>query len=429
MAVNGTIVHSRERLAWTTLLIGFACFVALATAVPLSVNAYLQNATRPLNTAVQVSQGIVSIDYESGARNAVLPEEPLQPVEAGARIFTNAMAVGVLSVYPPGDERLLARLQLYGNSDVHLEQATAPRFGPSDAAQELRLVARHGRLRIVTLESGTRPFVLVITTPHGVITIRQPGQYSLLVNANETQVTVQAGSARVTAVRQSLDLRADERAEIYTDSAPVGPLGLERNLIQNGDFNDRWRDWTLYAWTVERPDLPVGKSEIVSVEGEPALHIVRDGVGHADVAIRQLINQDVTDFQTLLLELDIRILHQSLDVCGNVGSECPLTILIEYEDVNGSSQVWQQGFYAVGESGGESTPDQCVTCSSPRFEHFKVAPGQFAFYQADLITALQQKGALPPGLIKSVSLIGAGHSFQVEVLEVALIAKELGGEN
>lgn len=429
MAVNGTVVHSRERLAWTTLLISFACFVALATAVPLSVSAYIQNATRPLNMSVQVSQGIVSIDYESGARHAVLAEEPMQPVETGARIFTNAMATALLSVYPPASEQLLARLQLYGSSDVYLEQATAPRFGQAGAAQEMRLSVRHGRLRVVTLEGTQKPFVLVLTTPHSTVTIRQPGQYSLDVSNEETQVTVQAGEAAVTAAGKTLPLLADQRSVTQPGSPPVGPLGPERNLIQNGDFDERWQNWTLYAWTVERPDLPVGKLDILSVEGEPVLHVIREGVGHADVVVRQVINQDVTDFETLLLELDFRIVNQTLGVCGNVGSECPLTIRLEYDDVNGSSQVWQQGFYAVGESGAEGTPDQCVTCTSPRFDHYKVLLGQFSFFQADLIASLQQQGALPPSRIKSISLVAAGHSFEVEVLGVALIARELAGED
>ena len=174
----------------------------------------------------------------------------------------------------------------------------------------------------------------------------------------------------------------------------------------------------------ELTDQPAGYIQILNISGEAGLHIVRTGEGHADVGIRQIINQDVTDFNSLLLEVDLRILGQTLAVCGNVGSECPIIIRLEYDDINGNAQVWQRGFYANGDINPDSTPDVCLTCPPPRLEHVKITPGQFSFYQSDLIEDLQLYGFLPPRRIKNISIIASGHSFEIELLDIALIVGE-----
>jgi hypothetical protein len=216
---------------------------------------------------------------------------------------------------------------------------------------------------------------------------------------------------------------AAERAVLPLAGAPQGPLPPQRNLIQNGDFRRRWDNWVQLSWNVERADQPDGTLEIVQTAGQAGLRASRAGQGHADVGVRQVINQDVTDYQTLLFEIDLRVLEQTLGVCGNVGSECPVIARIEYEDLDGNAQVWQQGFFAVGQIGQPGTPDVCVSCPPPRFEHYQAPPGQFAFYRADLIAELQRKGFPPPRRIKSISLIASGHGFTVEVLNVGLIVE------
>jgi hypothetical protein len=118
----------------------------------------------------------------------------------------------------------------------------------------------------------------------------------------------------------------------------------------------------------------------------------------------------------------MQVVDQSLPVCGGVGSECPLTIQVDYTDVNGVDQVWRQGFYAVDTTEGD--PLQCTTCQSPLNVHFRIPFNQPFFYESDnLLEQLRQLNILPRH-IKSVSIISAGHTFDVEVLELALMATE-----
>ena len=396
-------------------------FLIIAILVPVSVNAYLQNATQSLPVTVQTNQGTVRVD-DNGASLAVLPGDPPQEMPSGASVLTDGTAAGSLSVLLPEDEALLARLQIYSNTAVRLAQATTPQFGLSEQPNRFDLSLTNGRLRLVVPEAEERPLVANISTPHGEVVVEEPGQYSFDVSNQVTQVTVQEGEADITAVGEMLTLQDAQRARIVLDSPPEGPFAPQRDLIRNGDFGNGADDWVQYAWNVERE--PVGSVNIVDVAGEPGLQVIRDGQGHADVGIRQVINKDVTDYALLELEVNLRILGQTLAVCGSVGSECPIIIRVEYDDEDGNSQVWQQGFYAVGFSGQEGTPDVCVTCPQPLFAHARVPLAQFSVFRANLIEDVQQKGFLPPRFIKNVSVFASGHSFNVEILEVALHAEE-----
>lgn len=423
MTTNSQLVHGRERLAWSFLLGGFALFVAAAILAPLGMRAFLQNATRPLDMAVGASQGTVSIDNEQGVRRAVLPGEAAQPAQSGSVILADATAAGLVLVSPPEESQLLARFHLYSNTALQLERAVTPRFTLSERPREVDVTLTNGRLRLIVPEFEERPLRASVHTPHGQIQVDKPGQYAFHVINEETQVTVQEGQAVLLGEGDPMLLVAAERAVLRLEGAPVGPLPPQRNLIQNGDFRQRWEHWVRLAWNVEHADQPDGTLDIVQTAGQAGLRASRAGQGHADVGIRQVINQDVTDYETLLFEIDLRILEQTLGVCGTVGSECPVMVFIEYEDVNGNAQVWHQGFFAAGQIGQQGTPDVCMSCSPPRLEHYQVPPGQFAFYRADLIAELQRKGIPPPRRIKSIRLIASGHGFTVEVLNVGLIVE------
>lgn len=415
---------SRQRLAWTVLLTSFAICMILTVAVPVTVNAYLQNATKFLTVTVQANQGTVGIDDASDVRQAVLVGQPGKTIEPGASILTDATATALVSIFLPDSDRVLSRLQVYGSSTVTLEQADTPRFALSDAGQELSLDLETGRIRLTVPEFEERPLLLTVTTPQSKITIETPGQYSIIATNAETQVTVQDGLAHVVALDYYVDLDPDERTVVPNDGIPSIPLGTERNLIQNGDFSERWAKWQQSVWEIELSDQPEGQIDVVSSNGESVLYVVREGSGHADVKVRQSVNQDVADFTSLDLQLTFRVVGQSLDVCGIQGSECPVFVRVNYIDQFGSKRTWQHGFYAQGIAGTDETPDTCVFCSVVQSSHDLVTLGQVQFYDVDLVEALARQSVPPISFVESVELVVSGHSFEVEIVEVALIGDE-----
>ena len=414
---------NRQRLAWAILIGSFFICLVITVTVPIAVNAYIQNASQDLLMAVQANQGTVGIDDESGTRRAVILGDTAEDINSNSSILTDATAKAMMLISTPEDETLLARLSIDGNSTLRINRATTPRFPWSKAEQLIELQLESGRLRLSLLESKTRPIIFQLETPQGMVTIHDPGQYSIEVTNEATQVAVHEGTAGIAANDNLLTLSSQERAEIPTGAAPRGPLDPERNIIQNGDFKQGFDHWSEYTWKVELGDQPDGKTEIIEVEGEPALHFERVGIGHADARVQQSINQNVSDFEKLRLAITLRILDQSLGVCGIQGSECPLFVRINYVDENGVNQIWQHGFYAAGEIDDNTTPGACISCAVLQSRHGRVPPGQDFFYEVDFREELARQGALPPSLIESVSLVASGHSFVTEIVDVAFIVE------
>lgn len=416
----------RSRLAWLVLLGSFFICVVITIAVPIGANSVLQNLTESLTIFVQANQGVVGLDDTTGDRTALLAGESGVYIESGERVLTGDTATALIAVNPPDKDQLLARLQIYSNTDITLLEAATPRFPVSDKNHALRLKLDNGRLRLTVPQFGERPSQIMITTPQSNISIQSSGQYAIIVNNEETQVTVQAGEVMVTAVDEdaSLHLIDNQRGVVPTGSGPVGPLETERNLIANGDFSQALNRWTIFPWNVERADQPAGQVRVLDAGDEPRLNISRQGIGHADVLLRQAINQDVAEIDSLRLLVTFRILNQSLEVCGIEGSECPFFVRVNYVDGNGFSNTWQQGFFAVGEPIPGVQPDGCIRCAMVQDTHQKVTLGQEYFYDVDFGEIIARQGRIPPRFIESIILVSSGHSFEVEVVDIALLADE-----
>lgn len=413
----------RERLAWGILIGSFVFCLTLTVAVPVSVSAFIQNAKQLLPATVQANQGSVRVS-NNVLRRVVLAGEADLPIEPSTRIQTDDGGTASLFISPPDDSRLLVRLQIYTSTSVWLEEASTPRFGVSDAGQAVALNLQNGRLRLTLPEFQQRPLTFSITTPQSTVQINTPGIYSIEANDRETQLTVQSGAAQIQGQEQILDLQPQQRAVVINDAPPSGPLTPEQNLIENGDFSDGLDNWAAFAWSLELKDQPTGETQVSTRDGEAVLSFARTGVGHADVRIQQSINKDVADFSSVRLLLTFRILQQELSVCGFKGSECPLFVRLNYTDEEGVSRIWQQGFYGFGTVDDNNAPGACTSCAVIQSSHLQTTLGQLYVYDVDIAQELARQGFLPPRTIESVTIVGSGHSFATEVLEVALVAEE-----
>lgn len=415
----------RQRLAWAVVLSSFVTFVALIVLVPLTVNVVIQRAVRPLLVQVQANQGTIGIQQSDSGTSALFAGEQPQTLAAGGVVLTNATDTALLQALSPDGTEVVARIQVYGNTNVGLVVGNAPRFGVSSADNRLELELDSGRLRITVPpwhEQSGRPLFLQLMLPQGEITIREPGQYSVTAANQESQFAVFEGQASVVGNEGSLVLAVDERAVLPAEGALQGPLDTERNLIVNGDFSQDFDNWFLGPGNVDQAGQSEVEVQVVTQTSEPVLKFSRVGEGHADANIVQFVDQDITDYQSLQVLIWMQVVDQSLSVCGGVGSECPLTIQIEYTDVNGVDQIWRQGFYAFGTTAAD--PPQCTTCEAPINEHIRIPFNQPYFYEsANLMEQLGQLNILPRH-IKSISMVAAGHTFDVEVLELALMARD-----
>jgi hypothetical protein len=413
----------RVRLAWLLLLGSFLACLGISISIPLLVGQYIQGSTRTLTLEVQANQGTVGLLIGDNETDALFAGEPAQNLSINGSILTNATDQALLLVSTPDGDQLIARAQVYGNTRVVVDWATAPRFSSSSANHKLGIILEGGRLLLSIPRLDDIPLDVEVEFPQGISKISEPGMYSILASNAETQIAVLQGEAEIVTDQEQLTLSLDQRVVIPSDSELVGPLDSERNLLRNGDFGSGFEEWVVLSPNIEIDDQPTVEVKIASTEGEPALSFRRLGIGHADSGIRQIVDQDVTDYDDLRLSLSMRVKEQSLGVCGQQGSECPLMVRIDYEDVNGVDQTWLQGFYAQGNTA-QTTPDVCISCPPPLNEHYRIPYRQLGFYESDnLLEKLGQLGILPQR-IKSITIIASGHTFDTEVVDIALLANE-----
>lgn len=423
--INGSGNGNRERLAWIVVLASFAVWLAVVIAAPLAVGAYLQNARRPLLLSIQANEGTVGISSGNGQRDAIFVGEPARNVEGSASLLTNVTDTALVRVFTADETQVLSRLHVYGNSVLEVKAATTPRFALSDEPYEVQLALVSGRVRINLEERPGRALSVRIETPQGdELLLQDAGQYSVETTNAATSVVVLEGRASVQAGDRGMVLVENQRAVIPVEGNLVGPLSTERDLMRNGSFSDGLAAWIEVAGTVDMPDQSEVSVEVVEADGDDVLRFHRVGLGHADAGVRQVIEQDVTAYASLELFVTMRIVDQSLGVCGQQGSECPLFVRVEYEDVYGTDQVWQQGFFSVGEFEAGSTPDVCQFCAAPINRHVRVPPNQVYFYESgNLLEQLAQQN-IAPRIITGVSLAAQGHTFDTHVVDIALIAEE-----
>ena len=71
---SGTTIqlHSRERLAWAFVLAGSIIFLGLIIAIPVLINAYIQQATESLMVVFEAQQGTISVNDDQGVQRAIL---------------------------------------------------------------------------------------------------------------------------------------------------------------------------------------------------------------------------------------------------------------------------------------------------------------------------------------------------------------------
>ncbi len=401
------------------VLLAFAIFIAIAISIPLLISSLIRQSVRPMTSVAISNQGSLALVETNGDSSAILETENGMLVNWGDNLITQSADNGTIVITHPETEELIFRGQIYANTTLVLNEATTPRYEVNTLPDEVSLELKHGRMR-VTLPQEKEPITYLLDVPQGQIELFGPGQFAVVASEEETQVSVFEGVAKLTSSGSVLDLSRSERAILMEGVAPDGPYATSRNLITNGSFNAGLDHWIAQDWLIELADQPTGETKNETFTGDNSIRFIRNGVGAAETAIRQTIDEDVTDFELLELVMTLRIHGQTLWVCGTVGSECPLMVRLEYEDELGIVRTWEQGFFADGNVS-ESSPDSCQTCVLPSSRHQRVQPGRVIAEEIDLNEALQ---GFPPSQIRSISVSSAGHAFDAEVFDIALNARE-----
>ncbi len=402
------------RLAWTVLLVSFGVCCLLALAIPLSTRWYLLNATDDLAARLRVNTGTVLVLLpDADEPIAVVDGRGLRPV---AQIQTDQSSQATLVFGPQAavESPELATVQVYPNAQVSLEVASQPRFAMSTDPYRIELAVRGGRVRINASDPHPRGLDLQVRTPQAVVTLTA-GSYAIEVNNDQTMVATRFGAAIVNAAGAQKTVGEGERSTVALGQAPVDPVSLPENLIRNGDFQEPLGPPTWLISTYPEDDVSQATAQIVEQAGRNAVQFTRINQPpiHTEVAITQVLERNVHDYQSLNLQFDVQVRWQSLPGAGEQSSEFPLMLWLDYVDIYGNHQFWTHGFYY------REPPPQWVVTGGTRVAQNVWYP----FESGNLFERLPQEGRPPPGVINWLKIYASGHNYDSLVTEVRLVAQ------
>ena len=404
-----------QRVAWIILIANFTACCFLTLAVPTAVRSFVLHATRPLTSYLTTTQGTVQLRTPGASDPSAVPDGvERREVLEGSQIATDntAQALLVISLDKAG-QQVLTQLQLFPNSSLRITYCRSPRFSFSQDFYDLNLVLEKGRVRVAATD-GDRAIKVSLATPHGE-TYFGDGTMDVVVRGTESQITTLSGTARVLAAGTEVSAGAGQRVAVSAGRAPGLPVPAEQNLVSNGTFSaDLMSSWEKVVEI--DPDHEPGEVSLTTVGERPAARFWRraeDGAPNM-IGVLQVLNQDVQGLDSLVLQLDVQIMNQSVPAGGWRASEYPVMVDLAYTDIYGKSLHWRHNFYWYDLPPG-STWDRPTTGSE------KIPLGVwYTFESKNLIEELRDT---PPARLNSITISARGHDYESMVSDVALVAK------
>jgi len=394
-----------ERFAWTVLLIAFTAFCALVVGVPTAIGAYVSGAMEDRTASLEILNGTVLL-APAGAKlevNAAGVAEPnnaitLAPGDA-FRTVENSRAV----VWLFDGSNLL----LWPDTRIVLDSVRATKFNSNRATIWLSQQSGHIRFEVAP-PTTIKTRVIEVRTPEAVLALRE-GSYSATRTPGKTELVTHRGWATVVTAQNAVDVLQKERTEILTGQPAREPVPSARDLIKNGNFASGLDGWTAANRGEEEPVL--GSTQLVVQDGRDVVVFSRTGaVKHCETYLYQPLDVDITDFDSVKLRLDLKLINQSLSGGGVLGSEYPLLIRLNYRDVYNNENTFVKGFYYQNKDG------------NPTHNGEQVRQGEWQTFEIDLLDPtgnVQPK----PAYLTWLEIAASGHNYESEVTNVRLIAE------
>ena len=402
-----------ERLAWFVLLGSFTVFVILAITIPLTVRYVMRYATASQEARLEPTLGSLHF-YSSPAAEAVAVTSIKEGIGEGSRIVAAEESTqGSLVFISDGTNTVLGSVQLYAGAELEVLRVRRPLFAssPEPYFARLRLVKGQARIFSNSEEVDVRPLRVELETPHGVISLNA-GSYQVSVGEEQSEVTVRSGRAVLSHVNDgSITINAEQSAWMTASDFAHEPEPAARNLLRNGDFSEPELD----AWqtNIIAKDVVPGIVKVDEGDGRWVALFFRDGEDNVptEVGITQIVEKHVHVYDALSLQLDVKLLHQSLPGAGYLSTEFPLRVEVTYTDIYGKVLTWGHGFYY----------------RDPENENWQIIGGEkippYSWYTYQSPNLLELLAETRPARINSVRIYASGWNYQSMVSEVYLIAE------
>jgi len=413
------------RVAWLVLGVASFCFCALCAFAGYGLWQFRANRMDPqAGNILEVFAGPVSLMGAVDVRPLTVPQGQRVAVAEGETVMVGKDA-------PPG---VVAFVTLWDGSTLQLNAGTRVVFSLlratrySSRKQEVVLEVPSGRLLLGVSQLGRYQQVDLAVRMNGATIHLEPGGTYLLRVGEGAEVAVRTGRAQVVSEpgASPVVVEAGQKVAIRAGRA-TGVFEARWELLRNGDFAQGGEDCRgIGGWTFRLDQGADGgtvdtvcRRQQQEVNDQPAWAIAleRKG-GFLDRAKRtrdscagilsQSMAEDVSLYQSVHLDFDLRLIYQSLPGGGPLGVEYPFAVRIHYRDAQGAGHEYTYGFYYRSEEGyltvldnGEARP-----AKHDRWQSFSL----------DL-------SELRPALLTGVDLLASGHDYHSSVANVSLWAR------
>ncbi len=399
-----------ERVAWSVLWAAFVVCCALTTSIPLGIRSYVLNATEDQDTQLQRIEGTVLVQEAKGSKPYGVTDAAA--LSSGDEVILDATTRATLDLF----ER--SHVTLYSNTNVELSRVQAPRFGISNRPNRITLNLTRGLARVGVAPPRERDTQFRVITPHTTLTLGD-GSYRIEVTNQATQVTVVRGEAWMGLETPQMILLQGMRTRVDLSGVPADPLPAAQNLIENGDFqqplSSSWLTNTLVLTSAVNPPV----LEVVADGGRQAVRLVRreaDEGNHTEVTIQQKLDYDVLDFDRLEVSLDVKLDYQSLSGGGQLSSEFPIIVRLDYKDLWGTDKFWTHGFYYQNQVGYPIAPDPWGRPTGAQIP-------RGVWYPYESGNLMELLGENFPAHITGLSVYASGWNYDSLVSEIQLIVE------
>ncbi|MDE0462238.1 MAG: hypothetical protein OXH93_07515 [Caldilineaceae bacterium] len=398
-----------ERAAWIVLLLSFACFLFLVTSIPLAVRNLYHTAAAKQSLQFETTLGTVLL-YPPNSDQPIALTERREGISEGSRLETGAATQGVLGLPAGGQsDELMGTILLYPNSTLEVVMSRRPYFAGSNEPYTLRIRVQEGQVRLFTRSAFDRPVEVQIETPQGEAQLEE-GNYAFFVNADSSEIVVKQGVARIFRPGlEPVEIEPGLRSWIQADGTILPAVAAVHNLLQDSAFTrplgEVWESYT-------PPYVTPGTVDFIEKDGRQAARFSYRGPDqtHTEIGIRQVVDQDVHNYDSLVVKLDVNLDWQTLAGAGEQSSEFPLRVEITFTDIFGKERRWGHGFYNM-----DPLP------SYPLFGGEQVPLFNWHSYESENLMELLD--ATPPAHIDSVKLYASGWNYLSFASDLELIVE------
>jgi hypothetical protein len=412
-----------ERVAWQVLTVSFMVFLLICLGTVYIAQWYIFQSATNMQVNLVVSRGTVQL-RPANSDEPIAITDRRDDLRGEATILTDSTTQAALTFVDPRTSDVIASLVVFPDTEIRLVEMAAPRFGLNNNPYVIRASGLSGQLEVLVFDPKPQSTEFELLSQHASTQISERGHYTIATNGQNTEITVWDGHAVVDSndTQNRIELGKDQHTVIQNSGEVPAVTDAEIPLVVNHDFSlDLDEGWRLY-----NVGAPMGSASTSVLDGRSVVifdrsqgHWPDQALGHGETGLIQPLDVDVTDYRNLEIRATLFIDEQSLSTCGEVGSECPLMMNINYIDPAGNEQEFIHGFYATNEPY-LNYPQACPSCRS---EHERINLKSWYTYESGNLLELWPAEQRPEYL-NSISVYASGHAYKVFLSDISILANE-----